>query len=315
MPSPCCSPAAPTPGGLQKDSAPIDPAQLKTAQSLASVPVASDAWPRDEWWKTIGDPQLDALIAEALASSPSIRLARARVNRASALAEAAGAARLPQVNFDFESTRQRLSENGIFPPPLAGSWVTQNLVQLNFSYEFDFWGRNSAALDAALGQVKAADADAHGAALVLSSAIALAYVQLARTHDQLDLARDLLAQRERQLNLVKERLAAGLDSRIDLKQSEVAPHESRQRIAQLEESAALTRNQIAALLGQGPDRGLAIERPRPSAAGAAAAPVLPSVLPADLLGRRPDIVASRWRVEAASRAADSARAEFYPTST
>jgi NodT family efflux transporter outer membrane factor (OMF) lipoprotein len=297
------------PGGLQRNSAPADPQQLETARTLAAVPVAPGAWPKDEWWHAIGDPQLDALIAEALASSPGIRLARARVNRAVALAEAAGAPRAPQVNFDFESTRQRLSENGIIPPPLAGKWVSQNLMQLNFSYEFDFWGRNSAALDAALGQAKAADADAHGAALVLSSAVALAYVQLARTHDQLDLARELLAQRERQLSLVRERLAAGLDSRIEVKQAEVAPHESRQRIAQLEESAALTRNQIAALLGQGPDRGQAIERPRP---GAAAALALPSVLPADLLGRRPDIVASRWRVEAASRDADAARADFYP---
>jgi NodT family efflux transporter outer membrane factor (OMF) lipoprotein len=300
------------PGGLQKNSAPVDPAQLKAAQTLAAAKVAAEAWPRDEWWKAIGDPQLDALVAEALAASPGIRLARARVNRAVALAEAAGAARLPQVNFAFDSTRQRLTENGIYPPQLGGHWINQNLVQLNFSYEFDFWGRNSAALDAALGQARAADADAHGAALVLSSAIALAYVQLARTHDQLDLARDLLAQRERQLSLVRERLAAGLDSQIDVKQSEVAPHESRQRIAQLEESAALTRNQIAALLGQGPDRGQAIERPQPNIVAGAAPLALPSVLPADLLGRRPDIVASRWRVEAASRDADAARADFYP---
>jgi len=299
--------------GLQKHSAPIDPLQLKAAQSLAAFPVAPDAWPKDAWWKALGDPQLDALVAEALAASPSIRLAAARVNRAVALAEAAGAPRLPQVDFSFDSSRERLTEHGIFPPQLAGQWISQNQTRLNFSYEFDFWGRNSAALQAALGQAKAADADAHGAALVLSSAIAIAYVQLARASDQLDLARDLLAQRERQLALVHERLAAGLDSQVELKQAESAPHESRQRIAQLEETAALARNQIAALLGQGPDRGLAIERPHfnPSA-GAAPSLALPSVLPADLLGRRPDIVASRWRVEAAARDADSARAEFYP---
>jgi len=273
--------------GLQKHSAPIDPLQLKAAQSLAAFPVAPDAWPKDAWWKALGDPQLDALVAEALAASPSIRLAAARVNRAVALAEAAGAPRLPQVDFSFDSSRERLTEHGIFPPQLAGQWISQNQTRLNFSYEFDFWGRNSAALQAALGQAKAADADAHGAALVLSSAIAIAYVQLARASDQLDLARDLLAQRERQLALVHERLAAGLDSQVELKQAESAPHESRQRIAQLEETAALARNQIAALLGQGPDRGLAIERPHfnPSA-GAAPSLALPSVLPADLLGRR-----------------------------
>jgi len=294
--------------GLQKRSAPVEPGRLDAARALAGAPVRQDAWPSEQWWKALGDPQLDRLIGEALAGSPGMRLARARVNRAIAAAEAAGAARYPQASFDFEATRERLSEHGIFPPPLAGKTIWQNVAQLNFSYEFDFWGRNRAALESALGAQRAAEADARGAALVLSSAIASAYVQLARTYDQLDLAKDLLAQRERQLSLVHERLAAGLDSRIELKQAEGAPHEARQRIAQLEEAAAATRNQIAALLGQGPDRGLALERPRLAAAPLA----LPSRLPVDLLGRRPDIVASRWRVEAAALDAEAARADFYP---
>ena len=294
--------------GLQKHSAPVAPGRLEAARALAGAPVRPDAWPSEQWWQALGDPQLDRLVDEALAASPSIRLARARLNRAAALAEGAGAPRTPQVGLDLEATRERLSEHGIFPPPLAGSTIWQNVAQINFSYEFDFWGRNRAALESALGAQRAAEADAHGAALVLSSAIATAYVQLARTLDQLDVANELLAQRERQLALVRERLAAGLDSRIELKQAEGAPHETRQRIAQLEETAALTRHQIAALLGQGPDRGLALERPR-LATGALA---LPSQLPVDLLGRRPDIVASRWRVEAAAQDAEAARAEFYP---
>jgi len=295
--------------GLTTHSAPADALQLKAAASLAAVPIAPGAWPSEEWWKALGDPQLDALIAEALTASPSVRLARARVDRAVALAEAAGAALAPQASAEAGASRQRISGNGIYPKPLAGSWIWQNQAQLNFSYDFDFWGRNAAAHAAALGQAKAAEADVRAAALVLSSAVALSYVQLARSFDQLDLARDLLAQRERQLKLIRQRLAAGLDSRVELRQAEGTPPETRQRIIQLEETIALSRNQIAALLGQGPDRGLAIARPSP---GAGAAFALPSQLPAELLGRRPDIVASRWRVEAAGRDADHARAEFYP---
>ncbi|HLX79924.1 MAG TPA: efflux transporter outer membrane subunit [Burkholderiales bacterium] len=295
--------------GLVKRSKPADALQLKAAESLAAVPVAPGAWPSEEWWKSLADPQLDALIAEALAASPTMRLARSRVDRAVALAEAAGAALAPQASAQAGASRQRISENSIYPRPLAGSWIWQNQALLNFSYDFDFWGRNAAAHAAALGQAKAAEADAHAARLMLSSAVALAYVQMARTFDQLDLARELLAQREHQLKLVHTRLLAGLDSRVELRQAQGTPPETRQRIAQLEESIELSRHQIAALLGQGPDRGLAIERPRP---GAGAAFALPSQLPVDLLGRRPDIVASRWRVEAAERDADRARAEFYP---
>ncbi|HXZ50823.1 MAG TPA: efflux transporter outer membrane subunit [Burkholderiales bacterium] len=300
----CASPA-----GLTTHATPTDPAQLQAQRSLAAARLAPAAWPGADWWKGLGDPQLDALVDEALADSPSIRLAQARVERARSLAVAAGAPRTPQVDASLDTTRQRISEHYIFPPPLAGSWQWQNEAALNFSYEFDFWGRNEALYAAALGEARAAEADAWAARLVLSSAIARAYVQLARDFDQLDLAHETLAERENVLELVRHRVDAGMDSRLELKQAEAEVPAARERIAQIEESIALGRNQLAALAGKGPDRGLAIERPRIVATVEA---LLPSALPADLIGRRPDVIASRWRVEAAARGTDAARAQFYP---
>jgi NodT family efflux transporter outer membrane factor (OMF) lipoprotein len=136
-----------------------------------------------------------------------------------------------------------------------------------------------------------------------------AYVQLQRAYDQLDIAQALLADRDRVRTLTEQRVNSGLDSQVELRQTEASLPEVRERIAQLNETIALTRNQIAALLAQGPDRGLAIARPRRQAPQALA---LPSQLPADLIGRRPDIVAQRWRVEAARKDIDVAHAEFYP---
>jgi len=295
--------------GLHTRATPVEASRLASEKSLQGTAPAAAGWPATDWWKALGDPQLDRLIDEALAGSPNLRLARARVDRALALAEAAGAPRDVQVSLGVDTTRQRLSKNGLYPPPFGGQWIWLNQAQINFSYEFDFWGRNAAAYAAALGEVRAAQADAQAARLVLSAAIAHAYVQLARSDDQLALARDTLAQRERQLALVRERLAAGLDSRVELKQAEAALPEARQRIEQLEESIALARHQVAALLGQGPDRGLALQEPR---LAERASPALPTVLPADLIGRRPDIVASRWRVEAATQDIRNARAQFYP---
>jgi len=295
--------------GLVTRSTPADPARLEAARSFASVAVAAAAWPSERWWRSLGDPQLDKLIDEALASSPTLRLAQARLERARALAAAAGAPLGPQLSAEFDASRQRITSNGIYPRPIAGSWLWQNQALLDFSYDFDFWGRNAAAWQSALGEAKAAEADAQAARLVLSSAVALAYVQLAHAYDQRDVAHEQLALRERQLDLVRTRLGAGLDSQLEVRQSETTLPEIRQRIAQLDESEALARHQIAALLGRGPDRGLALARP---ALRPAAGLELPSRLPADLLGRRPDIAASRWRVEAAARGAASARAEFYP---
>jgi NodT family efflux transporter outer membrane factor (OMF) lipoprotein len=295
--------------GLRTQSQPTDALQLKMARSLEGVKSDASAWPSEDWWRAYSDPQLDALMAEALGGSPSLRLARSRLDRAVAVAEAAGAPLAPQLSGSVDATRQRFSRNALIPPPFAGQWRWQNQALLNFSYEFDFWGKNAAAYASALGQAKAAEVDAYAARLVLASGIARAYVQLARGFDQLELARETVAQREKTLALVTERVNAGLDSRVELKQAEAALPEARERVVQVEEAIALTRNQIAALAGRGPDRGLALVRPKIASSGA---PALPTLLPADLIGRRPDVVAGRWRVEAAVKDIDNARAQFYP---
>jgi NodT family efflux transporter outer membrane factor (OMF) lipoprotein len=143
----------------------------------------------------------------------------------------------------------------------------------------------------------------------LSASIAQAYVQLQRAYLQLDVAEQTLAERGHIYQLTQERFAAGIDSRLAVKQAESALPAMREQIAQWQETIALTRNQLAALLGQGPDRGLAIARP---AADALATVEIPPNLPAELIGRRPDIVAQRWRVEAARQDIVVAKAQFYP---
>ena len=295
-------------GGLAPRAKPNDAASLEAGRSLDGAPLSPAAWPEADWWRRFGDPQLNALVGEALADSPSIGIARARLDRAAALAVVAGAPLSPRANAGFDVNRQRFSENGIFPPPIAGAWFTQSQLALDFAYELDFWGKNRAAYDAALGQVHAAEVDAYAGKLLLSAAIAHAYVDLAHAFDRLDLARDALQQRETIFELTRQRLAAGLDTRVELKEAEASIPVARQRVAQLEEQIALARSELAAFAGKGPDRGLAIERPRLKSGPVA----LPSKLPADLLGRRPDVVAQRWRVEAARRDIDSAKAQFYP---
>src|SRR5207248_7521322 len=115
------------------------------------------------------------------------------------------------------------------------------------------------------------------------SAVAGVYVQLARAFDQLYLARRELADREAVQRLTADRVRAGLDSKLELKQVETSVPAARVRVAQVEEQIALARSQLAALLGKGPDRGLATERPPLAAARTA----LPSRAPAALLARRP----------------------------
>jgi NodT family efflux transporter outer membrane factor (OMF) lipoprotein len=294
-------------GGLAPKSETIAPESLAAGRSLAGAAVARD-WPAADWWKSFSDAQLDALVEEALSGNPSMGAARARLDRVVALAGAAGAPLTPHVSAGANLNRQRYSATGIFPPPIGGSYYTQSQLALQFSYEIDFWGKNRAAYDAALGQARAAEVDAFAARLLLSAAVAHAYAQLGRAFEQLDVAQATLAQRQAIFDLTRQRLAAGLDTKVEVKQAEASIPAARQRIAQLEEEIALARNQLAAFVGKGPDRGLAIARPSARATQVA----LPSTVPADLLGRRPDVVAQRWRVEAARRDVDSAKAQFYP---
>jgi len=295
--------------GLQTQSSLNDPAALAADRSLAGARTAPAAWPQTDWWKRFGDPQLDRLMDEALASNPTLRVAQARSRKALAYAQTADAALYPRVDGSAQIIRQRYPEHGLIPPPFAGSMETDAQLQATLSFDLDLWGKNRSAYAAAVGLAKAAEVDTYAARLALSVNIAQAYVELQRAYLQLDVAEKALAEREQIYKLTQERFDAGVDSRLAVKQAESALPATREQIAQLNEAIGLARNQIAALLGQGPDRGLALERPAAKAFGVVE---LPSNLPAELLGRRPDIVAQRWRVEAAGKDIDVAKAEFYP---
>ena len=295
--------------GIAPYASPRDANALAAERALQDASVREDAWPKTDWWKAFADPQLDALMDEALAGSPTLNIAAARTRRALAAAEGDKAALLPRVDGSLTSTRERFSEHGTAPPPLGGSTQTLNQLQATLSWDLDFWGKNRAAYEAALGSARAAEVDAYAARLALSTSIAQAYVRLQRAYWQHDVADATLKERERIYALTRDRNAAGLDSRLELKQAESALPAAREQIAELDERIALARNQIAALIGAGPDRGLAIERPRALTHTAVA---LPSTVPAELIGRRPDVIAQRWRIEAAGRDIASAKAQFYP---
>lgn len=301
--------ACATPHGLAPQARVRSADELKSGQSLAVVPSRDDAWPRAHWWTALGDRQLDQLIEEALRDSPTLEIAQARTRRALAQAGVENAALYPQLTGNASATREEFPGHSLIPPPYAGSWNSLSELSATLSWELDLWGKNRAAHASAVDEARAAAIDASAARLALSVSIAHAYVQLQRAYLQLDVAQATLAQREQIYSLTQERNAAGLDSRLELKQAESALPQSREQIAQLNELIELTRNELAALLGQGPDRGIAIERP---AASELAEFALPSRVPAELLGRRPDLIAERWRIEAARQNITGARAAFYP---
>lgn len=292
-----------TPGDSGPRSHLAEPAPL-----AASLSQGSAAWPVERWWMAFGDAQLDRLIDTALAGAPSLQVAEARLRQAQAQTDAYGAARQPSAEIGLDVTRQRYTETGAIPPPLAGSTRTSGRLAVDFAYDLDFWNRNRSLFQSALSQQQAAAAEAQGARLILAAALARAYGDLERLYALQDVARDQGTQRQRLLELQRRLLTAGLSAEGEVAQAESLAAASRQEQQALAEQIVLQGHFIAALAGQGPDFAASLQRPALQIGVAD----LPAVLPADLLGRRPDLVAARWRVEAAQGNAAAARAEFYP---
>jgi NodT family efflux transporter outer membrane factor (OMF) lipoprotein len=297
-------------GGLLPLARLHDADQLQASATLAHAPVSPAAWPARDWWQRYGDAQLNQIIDEALATSPSMRAADARVRQAAAAAEISGAALSPQVTGGARSNRVAFSENSNVPKPLAGSWKWSNEASLNFGYELDFWGKNQSALNAAVGRQKAAEVETEAARLLLTVGITQTYLKLSQLYAQRDLGEQVLKQRQQVLALTVQRVAARIDSQADRSQAELAIPVAKADIAATDEAIALVCTQLAALIGAGPDRGASIAPPQLKSVRPTG---IPGTLPSELLARRPDLVAQRWRVEALRSEIDVAKAQFYPT--
>ena len=282
---------------------------LSTSSNIDIYGQQNGKWPDSNWAKSIGGQGLQELIDAALANNPTLQAASARINAARAASDYVGANKLPSVNAGFDSTYQRYTENGLIPPPLAGNYYTDNEFAISASYDVDFWGKHQAEMRSALSQEKVANAEQQSARLMLSNAVARSWIQLARQYAQLDLSQQQLIIREKFDQLIAQRVKAGLDTKTDIQQGLIQLSALRNDISAWESAIALTRNQLAALLGEEPTRGLQIPKPRYEPEQNIS---LPANLPLELLSRRPDIVAARWRVEAGQSDIDAAKTQFYP---
>jgi NodT family efflux transporter outer membrane factor (OMF) lipoprotein len=293
-------------GGIAPQAAPTDAHTLAASQALAGDAAAT--FPRVDWWRAFGDPQLDALIDEALAGTPSLAAADARVRQAQAQAGSADAARKPQVSATAQYTGVQIPET-LAPPPTGGEFKASLMGMVQFQYAPDLWGGQRATWEAAVGRARAAEVDAQAARLVLASNIARTYIALDGAHALRDAAEAEAARSTGRVALERQRVAAGIDNTLALHQDESAIAAAQQQAQAASQQIDALRNALAALLGDGPDRGAAIARPQLDTA----TPGVPAVLPSELLGHRPDVVAARWRVEAAAHGIRASEAAFKPS--
>lgn len=263
----------------------------------------------ERWWTALGDPQLDRVMDDALAGSPTLDQALARLRVAEADITRSGAGFRPQLGLNVQEQRTRLSEKYIIPPPYGGTdrWVGNALGE--FSWTLDFWGRQAATVARARGTARAAGLDAAAARLALTGSVAQAYVELVRAERLQALADAFVASREQNLRLVNSRIRNQLASNFDARTAEALLVEAQQLRVRADGARDVAVHALAALAGHGADYYAGVG---PARLDLAAALPLPATLPADLLGRRPDLLAARARIDAAASGREVARTAFFP---
>ncbi len=299
--------------GIAPQDQALNPAQIASGAAIAAAARDAD-WPTEQWWGSLGDAQLNRLIDTALADNPSLAMAQARVRLAAAMAGVSAAALSPQLQLDASIAREHWPDNYFYGPgALGGANTWNNTAALGLSYNLDLWGRDRALADRALDDAHATAIDARAAQLELETNIVRAYIAYSLQYALRDNLVRILAEQQRVLDYGNARLKGGIGTQLEVAQAQTPLPETQRQIDVLDEQLALQRNQLAALTGQGPGAGDGLRRPT-LAAGVQVArlPNLPSNLPLDLLGHRPDVVAQRWRIEEQSRGIAAAKAAFYP---
>lgn len=291
------------------------PAKLLAPDLRDDVPLAGlqaperAGWPAAQWWRQYHDPQLDDLMDRATRQSPDLAMAQSRVSQAEQSARLAAAQLGLSVNGSAQVARQRLSDHGLIPSQFLGfSWYNQADLGAQLKYDFDWWGKKRATLEAALDQAHAAEAQRSAAALALQYAVADTYYGWQADQARLQLADQALATQRRFSRIADLRVRQGVDLPDEAQKARAQLAAVQEMRAALEGSAKIRRASLASLLGVAPEQ-LPDLQPRPL-------PRVDEGIPAnaalDLIARRPDIAASRWQVEAALRQTDAARAEFFP---
>jgi len=289
------------------DAPPTKPSQTEIVPQTLGLGAEAAPQAQPDWWKTFHDPQLDRLVPQLMANNPSLQGALARIRAAQATLSGERALSYP--NIDGAETRELVSNDYLYPEPFGGSWQWVGDTEARFRWSLDFWGKQAAQIARARNASEAAALDASAAKLALAGMFAQGYVALLLAYENIDIAHETVDERQTILDLTQSRVKAGLENEASLEQAKALLAMSRIEVRRSETQRDMAVHAIAALIGEGAKSYPEITRP--SAAVENALP-LPEHLPADLLARRPDILAAQARVSAAIEGREAAHADFYP---
>ena len=265
------------------------------------------------FWTTFGDPQLTALVEQALEANHDLRIALASYDRANALLRGAKFDYLPTITAGAEGSDGRASSDQLPGVDRDGRDAESYSAGIQASWELDLFGRIRRSVEAGRADAAASAADLAAAQVAIVGQVARTYFDLRGLQERLRVARENAANQRETLRLVDARLRAGRGTEFDTARARAQLEATSARIPALEAQVAFDMHRLAVLVGKTPDALVAeLETPR-------ALPSLPARLdagtPGDLLARRPDVAAAEQRLHAATARIGVATADLFPRFT
>ena len=266
-----------------------------------------------QWWSTLNDAQLSALIDTALAHNQNLHAAQARLRESRAQLQEQRAQALPTMSADAAAIRAR-NPGSVGPQATQGQGPLQ-LYTAGFdaSWEADLFGGTRRAIEAASAQAEAVDADLADTQVSLAAEVAQAYINLRDQQQRLVLANQSAELEQQTLVLIQQRRERGVAGDADVERQTTQVETTRATLIPLDEQITESLDQLAVLTGQAPgalDRQLSAPAPLP---------VLPEVVPVDdpatMLQQRPDIRAAERRIAASNAQIGERTADLFPKVT
>jgi len=282
---------------------------LEVPASYASLPGNATQTADTEWWKSFGDPVLDQLVTDALASNKDLRIAAARVEQAAALLVQTRSALFPQINYQANTGRYRFSEQSTTATPIGLANPTSYTSVLGgASWELDLWGRVRRQSESAQANLLATEAGRRGVVLSLVAQVATSYVQLRSLDEQYAIAERTRDTYAASLKLMQDKLEFGQVSQMQVAQVQSQLETAAARLPQIRTQLRQTESALNILLGRNPGP---VPRGKPLAE--LRAPSVPAGMPSQLLERRPDLVQAEQQLVAANAQIGAAKALYFPT--
>ena len=261
--------------------------------------------PESTWWSGFGDQHLDLLVREALANNRDLRIATARVDEFAAVLAGTRAQGRPQIGYGASGERARASQDKI--PALVDPYSTTFSSLLSASWEIDLWGRIRRETEAARANLLASEEVRRGVTLTLISSVIIGYVTLLDLDEQLRVAEETVAGRQKSVDLFETRLKGRWISEFEMSQVRAEYESVASQLPPLRQAIAVQEHALSVLVGRNPGP---IDRTPDFAS--LRSPAVPPGLPSDLLIRRPDILQAEQQLVASNALIGAARALFFP---